>query len=387
VGVAHAAYFPEMGVGASASEETTQRTFDGHTTSLDAFDQTRFATLTWRLLDFGGRLAHNTAAQASLTAALNSQDAAVQKVLLSVTAAYFEVQMAQARKSAAAQAESATEQAQATVARRSAHGAASQADVLQATAATARAALRTRRAAGGLARARVQLQQALGADGTPLPPLLGLSESAEPAPIDGPDAWASLSEFHPALRAAQAHLRSAEAKQRAVRAEALPTVDLRNTRQLHARSTVGPAVKTDITSLSLTLRIPLFDGFANRHRLRGAAAQVALREAERDAIALDIRRQIHLACADAESSLQAWHAAHALAGAAERANQSAQRRFDAGAGDVLAWLSAQTALAEAREERFRAMAEWHAAHLALLSSAGVLNRSAITWARSEPGVE
>jgi len=387
VGVAHAAYFPELAVGASASEESTQRIFDGRVRSTDAFDQTRFATLSWRLLDSGSRVAHNAAAQAGLAAALNSQDAAVQKVLLAVTAAYFDVQIAQARRDAAAQTEVLAQQAEATVVRRSAHGAAAQADVLQAVVSRARAALRARRAAGGLARAQVQLQQTLGADGDRLPPVLQLSEAAEPVPIDGAAAWASLAQFHPALRAAQAQLRGAEAKRRAVRAEGLPTLDLRNARQLQARSESGSVAKSDTTSLTLTLRIPVFDGFAGRHRLRGAAAQVALRQAERDAIALDIRRQIHVASTDAASSLQAWHAAHAWALAAESANQSAKRRFDAGAADVLEWLGAQAALADAREERFKAIAAWHAAHLALLSSAGVLNRSALALTQPDPAVD
>ena len=390
-GVAHAAYYPELALGASAAEETARRSMGAAASGTLAFDRSRFATLTWRLLDGGGRLARNSAAQAALAAALNSHDAALQKALLGVTSAYFEVQLEQARWTAAQQAVHLARQTQSTVARRSAHGVSAEADVLQARAATARAVLHSHRAAGALQRARVQLAQTLGLAAGSLPPLLPMQESTAPMPIEGPAAWASLAEFHPALRAAHDQLRSAEAKRAEVRSDGLPTLDLRQTHQWQSRSSSGPETSSNTTSISLNLRIPVFEGFANHHRLRGAAAQVALRTAERDALARDIRRQIHLAATDAESSLQAWHAAQQWVMVAQHASDAVQRRFASGVVEIVALLQAQSAVTEAREARFRALAEWHAAHLALLSSAGVLNRAGVALAQpvpaAPPGVE
>ncbi|KVL54574.1 hypothetical protein WT00_10260 [Burkholderia territorii] len=62
------------------------------------------------------------------------------------------------------------------------------------------------------------------------------------------------------------------------------------------------------------------------------------------------------------------------AAAAEAALTSARNRYALGAGDILELLSAQAALADARQERVRTLAEWEAARLRLFASAGIIGR-------------
>ena len=52
-----------------------------------------------------------------------------------------------------------------------------------------------------------------------------------------------------------------------------------------------------------------------------------------------------------------------------------QRRYSRGAADILEILNAQTALADAKDERIHALADWRSARLSLLASAGQLGLS------------
>jgi outer membrane protein len=81
--------------------------------------------------------------------------------------------------------------------------------------------------------------------------------------------------------------------------------------------------------------------------------------------------------ADAESAFRNLQASEDLLRAAQQAFESSQRRYTNGACDIVELLTAQAARADAEEERVRCLAEWHAARLMLLASAGRLARGAI----------
>lgn len=78
--------------------------------------------------------------------------------------------------------------------------------------------------------------------------------------------------------------------------------------------------------------------------------------------------------ADAVSSLDNLAASEELIEAARASVESSRKRYDKGAADILELLSTQAALADARQERIRCLAEWQAARLKLLASAGILGR-------------
>jgi outer membrane protein len=81
--------------------------------------------------------------------------------------------------------------------------------------------------------------------------------------------------------------------------------------------------------------------------------------------------------ADAESSLRNLRASEDLLRAARASFDSSQRRYTHGVADIVEVLSTQTALADARAQRERCLAEWRSARLQLLASAGVLNRMSV----------
>ena len=127
----------------------------------------------------------------------------------------------------------------------------------------------------------------------------------------------------------------------------------------------------------VTFTLPLFDGFANHYKVRAAEAQ-----AEQSRIQLDDARQQVAAevikdYADAISALNNLQASQNLVDAAIASNQSSQRRYDHGAADILELINTQAALADARQERIRTLAEWQAARLKLLAAVGILDRSGL----------
>jgi outer membrane protein len=100
VGEARSAYLPTINIGMSNLNQKTQYPESQFLVNADRTSNAKYATLTWKLLDFGGRDANWRAANALLKAALASHDAALQKTLTSVIGLYFDAQTAKAHREA-----------------------------------------------------------------------------------------------------------------------------------------------------------------------------------------------------------------------------------------------------------------------------------------------
>jgi outer membrane protein len=81
LGEAKAAYFPTLNAGVSHVEQKNQYSEAQFQVNSNRTIQSRYYTLTWRLLDFGGRDANRRSANALLEAALASHDAILQKTI------------------------------------------------------------------------------------------------------------------------------------------------------------------------------------------------------------------------------------------------------------------------------------------------------------------
>ena len=79
--------------------------------------------------------------------------------------------------------------------------------------------------------------------------------------------------------------------------------------------------------------------------------------------------------ADALTSLGTLKATELLMMAATFSIQSSLRRYDRNAAYILEVLNSQSALADAEQERIRAVAEWRSARLRLLAESGILGRA------------
>lgn len=78
--------------------------------------------------------------------------------------------------------------------------------------------------------------------------------------------------------------------------------------------------------------------------------------------------------ADAVASLGTLQASNRLLHAAEEAVRSSYRRYSHNVADILELLNTESTLADAQQERVRAIAEYRSARLRLLANTGILGK-------------
>jgi outer membrane protein len=342
-------------------------------------DRTTFqGGLSWRLFDFGGRKANLRAANNLLASAFASHNAALQEALAKVTQAYFDAMTAKATLKAATEGEEIAQATLKSAQEREEKGIISRSDGLRATTAHANAVLESNRAHGNYRKALAVLGRILGVPGNTV---ISMPEDLpENAGEIGKDLNSWLEEAqknHPAIIAAKAQVEAAQNQVKVVTSAGLPTVNFsanvyQNTRPGEAVS----QVPLRETTVGVGLNIPLFDGFSNTYKIRGAQAQVEQRKADLADTELRIALELVKAYVDTTSSLRNLAISADLLQAAQESLTVSRRRYEKGAADITEMLNTQSALADARHERIRCLAEWHSARLRLLANAGQMGRSA-----------
>ncbi|MFZ6645673.1 TolC family protein [Undibacterium sp. TJN25] len=377
LGEAKSAYLPTLSTSIATLSDRTS--YPGHPDSdnhLTGLAPT--LGITWRLFDFGERDANRRSAQATLNAALSNHEAVLQKTLSSVISAYFDVQTQMSYWQTRQQNEELAHQTLTTVKRREMRGTAAQSDTLQAETALAKAGLERNRAYGGYQKSLSVLIYSMGitpdAQVTVLEDAPDTSEGVRQELRD----WLWQARQHPAIAAARASVEAAQQKMTALRSQGLPTVDFAGNIYQNGRPNQGLSpVTSRETIFSITLTLPLFDGFGNAYRLRGAQAQVEQKEADLENTEHEILLDVLKAHSDANAAFDNLTVSQLLLSSAEAALNSVQRKFDKGAADILDMLSAQAALSDARQERVRCQADWRSARLTLMAAAGALGRQAL----------
>jgi len=254
-------------------------------------------------------------------------------------------------------------------------------DQLQAQTAYAQAVYNSAKARGELRSALGTLALDMGL--SPATPI-SLTVQADPAlPIAASTQSAAVlldmaQRQHPSLQSARAQLEAARDKAGQVRAQGLPTLTL-NSHVNRSNQPVSPSLGSPKLAaqgrdryIGLELTIPLFEGFTRNYQIRQAEAQIEVQQAS-------------LADAEQQVAQEVWHSYQSLQTAAENvhnsevllqsANQSfeaAQRRYARGVGNILELLSAQTAYANAQQQRVQALTEWRIGRLQLVASLGRL---------------
>ena len=383
LGEARAAYLPTVNVGASQIRDRVwyPNAAQPAPAATALSGMTVNTSLSWRLLDFGGRAANAGSASALLDGALASHDAALQKVLSSVIGAYFDAQTALATLAARQKIESLARQTLQATTRREGRGVGAQSDTLQAATAEAKTSLEKTRAQGALQKALSVLVYALGINPAMSSGLTLAADLTDPQDSFDPNigAWLEQAQLqHPAIIAARAQLTAAHNKVTVAQSEGMPSLDLTGNFYQNGRPNQGlPALKTREVLVGVAVNIPLFDGFGRTYKVRGAQATVEQREAELQDAEQQVLTEVVKTHADARSALENLRSSSILITAAQDAMASVQRKFDRGAADILEILSTQSALSDAQQERIRCLAEWRSARLRLLAAAGGLGREGL----------
>jgi outer membrane protein len=376
LGEARAAYLPTITGSAGRMRDHTYFP-NSQQPSTTLKGNTIYASLSWRLLDFGGRAANQRSAVDLLNAALADHDAALQKTLTDVISAYFDAQTAQATLQAKVKEEQYASSTLESAQRRETKGAGAETDTLQAQTALSKTMLERSRAQGTY---RKDLSVLIYALGIPATTHLTLCEDLEDTQDTVKNTKQDLQSWldqakahHPAIRAAQAQVDSAQEKVISTRSEGLPSLDLTGNFYQNGRPNQGlNPTRTEETLAGVTLNIPLFSGFSQTYKVKGAEAQVEQKQAALNDTEQQIYREVVKAHADAMAALDNLQYSQNLLTAAQKALASVQRKFDKGASNIQSVLSTQSALADAQQQRIQCMAEWRSARLRLLTSVGVL---------------
>ena len=379
LGEAKAVYFPVITATPAWTSDWVEYLSPGHqATNNNGF--TFQASATWRIIDFGGRSANTRAADSYLHAALANHDATLQRALADVIQAYFNAMTAGAALKAKTDNEEIAKNILSSSKTREAMGAISQSDTLRAMTALAKATLEKNRAHGDYQKMLAVLGHLLGLPGASvisLPQELNEQSAAENRELG---VWLEEAQKnHPAIVAARKRLEAVQQQETVAKSSGRPSVNLIGNYYLNNR--LGESVTSASsmsTTVSVSLTIPVFDGFASTYRLRGAQAQTERTATELADIEQQVAMEVLRAFSDTTSALKNLESSAVLLDAAKSSLAVSQRKYDKGAADISELLSTQAALSDAWQERVRCLAEWHSGRLQLLASVGQMGRFAVT---------
>ncbi|MDD5563438.1 MAG: TolC family protein [Thermoanaerobaculaceae bacterium] len=331
-------------------------------------------TLSYLLLDLGGRAANVEDARLGLIAADWSHNATIQGVILGVETAYVGYLDAKAQLEAAAVD---VKQAQAVLdAATTRHdaGLGTIAEVLQARTALSQAHLSQQAADGQVLALRGALATAMG-----LPANTPYDVGRLPADVPLDHATGAVEELittakvrRPDLEAARALAAKATAHVRSVRSDGLPNLSLAATAN---RTYFDPSFGTKYRnnwSASALVTVPLFTGFKSTYDIRQAVADAGVASAQADALDQQVVLEVWQSYYSFKTATQLVRTSRDLLASAEESERVALGRYKEGVGTIIDLLTAQAALASARAQEIFARSSWYMALAQLAHDTGTL---------------
>lgn len=377
VGISKASYLPSPALNASGTRSWTG--------GLSGTSQRSIGlSLSYLLYDFGARAANLENAQQLLYAASATQDNTVQTVFLSAIQSFYQNRAGYAALEAAHESERTAKASLSAAEARYQTGSATPADVLLAQTAYSQATLNRITANGNLRNAQGTLANLLGMDanvtvtlknGSSNPAYAGnTSPSKEALDIFEHDVSALIEEarrHRPDLYAASAQLKAAEATVDAARAAGKPSISL--TASTSHINSAGTSSRGAAAGINLT--VPIFSGFAPTYRIRAAEAQVEAQAALVDKLRLQIALDVWTAYQNLTTATQSLRTTADLLNSAEQSERVALARYKAGAGSMLDVFTAQSTLANARQQRIQATLSWNIGRATLAQAMGRLDEN------------
>ncbi|TLS68152.1 TolC family protein [Mariprofundus erugo] len=364
IGIAESAYLPTLSGSASASRNRAasagQQTINSQSSA--------GVTLNYLLYDFGSRDAALESAEETLKALNATQNATLQSVFLAALQAYYQLFAARAATEAADKARTSSQESLNAATTRYRIGAATSADKLQAQTAFAQAALNLLTAEGNEQIARGVLANAMGLEANqPLHISAPVSTPDEHFEADIDKLIDIARKQRPDLIAAESQLKAARASLHGSEAADMPTISLFANQNISRTSNTNPYHSG---AVGLSVSLPLFTGYNTTYRILAAEAQLEARTAQRDRIHRQISLDVWRACQNLKTNTATVRASAELLASAEESERLANGRYKAGVGNMVDLLTAQSALASARQQRVQALYNWQIARATLAQAIG-----------------
>ena len=369
VGVARSLFFPSVTDTLSATENKSRTTNYSNTTNR--------IVASYLLYDFGSRDANFENANQLLKAASATQNAIVQTVLLASVNAFYQVHASRAILNASIETERLSQESFKSAEAKYIAGVATPADKLQAQTSFANATLTKLRNEGTLKVAYGNLANVMGAPANinfqiadskldDIPELIDQDIDAliEQARLQRPD-----------LMASEAQLKASLAKIESVKADAKPKVRIDASNQ-YDENLLGQTSQ-NTSQLGIFLSIPLFEGYKPTYLIRSAEATAELNASKRDQLKLQVSLDVWTAYQNLKTANESITASNVLLLSAEESSRVALGRYKEGVGNIIDTLNAQSALANAKQQKIQSVLNWNIARTTLAQSIGVLDNAMI----------
>ena len=374
VGVARSLFFPSL----RDTVAVTENQIRSQTRGQNSFRNTQNQIVaSYLLYDFGGRDANLENANQLLKAASATQDAIVQRVLLSAVNAFYQVHANKAILKASIESEKLFEESFKAAEAKYIAGIATPADKLQVNTSFANATL-TRLTNEGLLRiAYGNLATIMGAvPGTPIE-IIDNDMDVMPEFIDQ-DIQALIEQAiiqRPDLIATESELKASLANIESVKAEAKPKVRIEASNQYDSETIFLKDINTSQVGISVT--IPFFEGYKPSYLIRSAEATAELKASKRDQLRLQVSLDVWTAYQNLKTANESIKASQILLTSAEESSHVALGRYKEGVGNIIDTLNAQSALASAKQQKIQSILNWNIARTTLAQSIGVLDNAMI----------
>ncbi|HKS30881.1 MAG TPA: TolC family protein [Chthoniobacterales bacterium] len=335
----------------------------------------------WLLLDFGERSATVAAAREQLMMANVGFNATHQKIVFQVTDRFYQLGTARQKVSVARSALEAARTVEEAVQARIDNGLATKPELLQAQQQTAQSAFDVEATTGVESDARVALVESIGI--LPTVPLkvadLGQRSTIGQTNDSVNELIARALSQRPDLVAKLANLHAKEDEIRKVRAEYYPKVMI----DAHVSETELDVTIADSPYFGdhrptwgafLTVSVPVFDGFARRHKMEMAEADLRGAESELSGARDSAVREVWKAYTDFKTALRKQDSATKLVTASQNAFDAVLESYKNGLSTYPEIVSAQRNLAAARSVSHDTQAAIYTTASALALSTGDLAR-------------
>jgi outer membrane protein len=361
-------YFPAVDATAnlSRSQSVTQTGF---------VQRTQFAplvSLSYLLLDFGGRSGTIGAARENTVAVDLGYNATLQTVVLQTESAYFAY--ISARALALAQLKTVDEASQSYQAADVRHkdGVATIADVLQAQTVLAQADLDLETDSGTVKTSHSNLATAMGLRGDAEFELAMPSDSMSVgSAADSVDSLVvSALANRPDMEAARVSILQSQQEVRVARSAEYPAVTVgANVGRNYSNLTLFAG---NNYALTLGITIPIFNGFGYQYDVAAAKSRVDERTASANLLRTQVSNQVVTSYVNLHTAAARVRTADVLLASAQQSDDVAAGRYKAGVGTILDLLTAQSALASARAQQAQTRWTWATALAQLAHDVGVL---------------
>jgi outer membrane protein len=338
-------------------------------------------SLTYTVLDFGGRTGSIDVAQQTAIAADLTHNATVQNTILLVETAAFTYLSTRAQKSSLELATAALDAAN----ERHHVGLATIADVLQARTARSQAELQLQTLEGILQVTKGSLAVAMGLPANTAydVPAVTLSDSVHFI-TESVDSLINVAvRNRPELASARAQAEAAHSQIKVARSGYLPSLAFAGTGANNASNVSNFSGNT--YSLNLGLAVPVFSGFSNHYDVAAASEQFQAAQARTELTRQQIIQQVFTAYYSLRTATDRVRTSRELLASAIQSEEVARGRYKEGVGSIVDLLVAQSALASARSQDIDSRWQWRGALAQLAHDVGVLNaRGDTTFAPFTP---